>query len=133
MARSRLGTNSGRSGRGPTRLMSPRSTFHNWGSSSRWVRRRRRPTGVTRGSPGVDQQGDRGVGGGRSSATAGRRGRTASGAGGAGGASGARTSTASRGGASAVGADIGKPQSQGTAAVGTTADVRAGSGEQRRV
>src|SRR5256885_6009940 len=30
--------------------MSPRSTFRNCGSSSRWVGRRRRPTRVTRGS-----------------------------------------------------------------------------------
>ena len=30
---------SGMSGRGPTRLISPRSTFHSWGSSSRQLRR----------------------------------------------------------------------------------------------
>ena len=37
-------TNSGRSGRGPTRLISPRSTLISWGSSSSEVRRRKRPT-----------------------------------------------------------------------------------------
>ena len=43
-------TNSGRSGRGPTRLMSPIRTFQSCGSSSRRVLLRTRPTGVTRGS-----------------------------------------------------------------------------------
>src|SRR5881628_3921371 len=38
-------------GRGPISDISPRSTFHNCGSSSRLVFRRRRPIGVTRGSP----------------------------------------------------------------------------------
>ena len=37
-------------GRGPTSVMSPRSTFQNCGSSSRLVRRRKRPIGVLRGS-----------------------------------------------------------------------------------
>ena len=37
-------------GRGPTRLMSPFTTFHSWGSSSSEVFRRNRPTRVTRGS-----------------------------------------------------------------------------------
>lgn len=41
--------NSGRSGRGPARLMSPARTFHSCGSPSMWSRRRTRPTGVTRG------------------------------------------------------------------------------------
>ena len=36
------------SGRGPTRLMSPRRMFHRLGSSSRLVERRRRPKGVSR-------------------------------------------------------------------------------------
>jgi glycosyltransferase involved in cell wall biosynthesis len=40
----------GRSGRGPTRLMWPRSTFQSCGSSSRWVRRRKDPSRVRRGS-----------------------------------------------------------------------------------
>ena len=39
------------SGRGPTKDMSPRSTFQSSGSSSSLVRRRKRPTGVTRASP----------------------------------------------------------------------------------
>ena len=43
-----LWTNSGRSGRGPTRLMSPLSTFQSCGSSSSRVLRRNRPIGVTR-------------------------------------------------------------------------------------
>ena len=38
-------------GRGSTRLMSPRSTFTNCGSSSTLHRRRNRPTVVVRGSP----------------------------------------------------------------------------------
>ena len=38
------------SGRGPTRLISPLSTFQTCGSSSRLVRRSKRPTRVTRGS-----------------------------------------------------------------------------------
>ena len=37
-------------GRGPTRLISPRSTFQIWGSSSRLRRRMNAPTRVTRGS-----------------------------------------------------------------------------------
>ncbi len=45
-----------RSGRGPTRLMSPRTTFHSWGSSSSDSRRRARPSGVMRSSP-RDQRG----------------------------------------------------------------------------
>ncbi len=36
-----------RHGRGPTRLISPFSTFHNCGSSSSLVRRKNRPNGVT--------------------------------------------------------------------------------------
>ena len=40
----------GRAGRGPTRLISPRTTFQSWGSSSIEVLRRMRPTRVTRGS-----------------------------------------------------------------------------------
>ena len=51
LLRSASATNSGRSGRGPTRLMSPRRTFQSCGSSSSRVRRRNRPTGVTRVSP----------------------------------------------------------------------------------
>ena len=43
----------GTSGRGPTRLISPRSTFHSCGSSSRLVRRRNAPTRVIRGSSGT--------------------------------------------------------------------------------
>ena len=39
-------------GRGPTRLMSPSSTFQSCGSSSRLHRLNRRPTRVTRGSSG---------------------------------------------------------------------------------
>ena len=39
------------SGRGPTRLMSPTTTFHNCGSSSSLNRRRKPPNRVTRGSP----------------------------------------------------------------------------------
>ena len=46
----RLHSSSGTTGRGPTMDMSPRSTLNNWGSSSRLVRRRNRPTRVTRGS-----------------------------------------------------------------------------------
>src|ERR671930_274696 len=34
------------SGRGPTTAMSPRSTFHSWGSSSILKRRSTRPTGA---------------------------------------------------------------------------------------
>ena len=45
-------TNSGRSGRGPTRLMSPRKMFHSWGNSSMCSFRSTRPTRVTRGSLG---------------------------------------------------------------------------------
>ena len=40
----------GRSGRGPTRLMSPRNTFQSCGSSSSPLRRRKPPIGVVRGS-----------------------------------------------------------------------------------
>ena len=36
----------GRIGRGPTRFMSPRSTFRSWGISSSLLRLRKRPTGV---------------------------------------------------------------------------------------
>ena len=43
-------TKNGRSGRGPTIDMSPRSTFQNCGSSSRSNRRSQRPIGVARGS-----------------------------------------------------------------------------------
>ncbi len=38
-------------GRGPTRLISPQSTFQSCGSSSRLVLRMKRPTRVTRSSP----------------------------------------------------------------------------------
>src|ERR1700731_4172737 len=41
---------SGKGGRGPTRLISPRSTFHNCGSSSRLYFRKNLPSGVIRGS-----------------------------------------------------------------------------------
>ena len=41
-------------GPGPTNDMSPRSTFHNCGSSSRLVRRRNCPMGVSRASPFAD-------------------------------------------------------------------------------
>src|SRR5450759_1850293 len=41
---------SGRSGRGPTTLMSPRRTLMNWGTSSRPVLRINRPARVMRGS-----------------------------------------------------------------------------------
>ena len=41
---------SGRSGRGPTRLMCPINTLRNWGISSSRVRRNIRPTRVIRGS-----------------------------------------------------------------------------------
>ncbi len=41
-----------RSGRGPTRLMSPRRTFHSSGSSSRLVPRRKRPKEVRRRASG---------------------------------------------------------------------------------
>ena len=37
---------------GTTKLISPLSTLNIWGNSSRLVRRRKRPTLVTRGSPG---------------------------------------------------------------------------------
>lgn len=37
-------------GTGPTRLISPRSTFQSWGNSSRLVRRSHCPTGFRRGS-----------------------------------------------------------------------------------
>ena len=43
-------TNSGRSGRGPTIDMSPRSTFQSCGSSSTFDRRSSLPSGVRRGS-----------------------------------------------------------------------------------
>ena len=43
-------TSDGTGGRGPTRLISPRNTFQSCGSSSRLMRRSRRPTRVTRGS-----------------------------------------------------------------------------------
>ncbi len=55
--RSTRAASSGRSGRGPTRLISPRSTFTACGSSSRCQRRSTRPTRVTRGSAGGDQAG----------------------------------------------------------------------------
>ncbi len=42
--------NTGRSGRGPTMLISPLSTFQSCGSSSMRVFRMNRPTRVTRGS-----------------------------------------------------------------------------------
>ena len=41
-------TCSGIFGRGPIRLISPRSTFNNWGSSSSFQRRRKEPAGVKR-------------------------------------------------------------------------------------
>ena len=41
------------SGRGPTRLIRPRRTFQNCGSSSIEKLRRKRPTRVTRGSPSI--------------------------------------------------------------------------------
>ncbi len=47
-ASEKYGRYCGRSGRGPTTLMSPRSTFHRLGSSSRLVRRKKRPSGVRR-------------------------------------------------------------------------------------
>ena len=50
-------TNTGRSGRGPTMLMSPMSTLMNWGSSSNDERRRKRPSGVARLSPRLAQMG----------------------------------------------------------------------------
>ena len=40
IASASTGTNSGRSGRGPTRLISPFRTLSSWGSSSTWVVRR---------------------------------------------------------------------------------------------
>ena len=43
-------TSSTGSGRGPTRLISPRRTFQSWGNSSKLYRRRNRPNRVTRGS-----------------------------------------------------------------------------------
>ena len=43
-------TSEGMGGRGPTTLISPFNTFQNCGSSSSDVRRRKRPTRVTRGS-----------------------------------------------------------------------------------
>ena len=43
-------TSFGRGGRGPTSDISPRKTFHNWGSSSSEVRRSHLPTLVMRGS-----------------------------------------------------------------------------------
>ena len=43
-------TSSTGSGRGPTRLISPRSTFKSWGNSSMLYLRSRRPIGVMRGS-----------------------------------------------------------------------------------
>ena len=39
-------------GRGPTRLISPRSTFHNSGNSSRLLARKKRPKGVSRCASG---------------------------------------------------------------------------------
>ena len=39
--------NAGRIGRGPTMLMSPRTTFQSCGSSSRWAKRSTRPRRVT--------------------------------------------------------------------------------------
>ena len=49
--RSNSRTKSGRSGRGPIRLMSPLRTFRSCGSSSSEVRRRSAPTRVRRSSP----------------------------------------------------------------------------------
>lgn len=46
-------TKCGSSGRGPTRLISPRSTFHSWGSSSRLHLRMKLPNYVLRGSLSV--------------------------------------------------------------------------------
>jgi len=46
----KLFTISGSSGRGPTMLMSPRSTFQSCGNSSRLVLRRKWPMRVMRGS-----------------------------------------------------------------------------------
>ena len=43
-------TKNGRSGRGPTKLMSPRRKLMHWGISSKCRARSTRPTGVTRGS-----------------------------------------------------------------------------------
>src|SRR5207302_11185341 len=51
MSSSKSETNSGRSGRGPTRLISPRSTLNSCGSSSSAVRRMKRPNGVRLSSP----------------------------------------------------------------------------------
>ena len=48
---------SGRSGRGPIRLISPIRTLTSWGSSLTWLARRNLPTGVTRRSPGRHQTG----------------------------------------------------------------------------
>ena len=44
-------TKSGDSGRGPTRLISPRRTCHSWGSSSSFVRTSHAPSRVSRSSP----------------------------------------------------------------------------------
>jgi hypothetical protein len=44
-------TKSRSSGRGPTMLISPLSTFHSWGSSLTLVSRSQWPKGVMRGSP----------------------------------------------------------------------------------
>ena len=52
-----LGDDLGRSGLGPIRLISPRRTLISWGSSSRWLQRKKRPTGVTRLSPGMHHLG----------------------------------------------------------------------------
>src|SRR4030095_4364163 len=49
--------NTGLSGRGPTKLISPLSTLINWGNSSRLVARNIRPNDVTRGSLVVAQTG----------------------------------------------------------------------------
>ena len=43
----------GRSGRGPTKLMSPSSTLNTWGISSMRVLRMKLPTRVTRSSFGL--------------------------------------------------------------------------------
>src|SRR5437899_2084707 len=50
-------TNTGRSGRGPTTLISPRRTLTNCGSSSRLKRRRNEPMGVRRSSPAAAHTG----------------------------------------------------------------------------
>src|SRR2546430_17200974 len=49
-------TKRGRSGLGPTTLISPFKTLKNWGNSSRLVLRRKTPSRVRRGSPGLVQR-----------------------------------------------------------------------------